>query len=301
MGDSYEDYLLSQVVTNEWEYHEICKWLPYKPETIDDIAKDMVANGYRHDRPVILYEGKILDGRHRYEAALKAHVDPIFVDLQGSRADAINYVTSENVNRRHLNNPEKEFFYVQRADALGVRKHGDRSKEISNDTSSAPTASGHADALGVSKPTIARWEKDRKEIVADPELSKLAATPEGFKKAKEVLKQRRKATKEEAARISKLKSLGESSEAEADNVKRKLDKLRDEGIDVDAVKSQGEKEKARDDYRKSRLPIEELAYKVAKYLIDTKDYRFVAALAIAAYPDEGELEHHYDTIVGKGN
>ena len=38
----------------------------------------MVRNGFRIDRKITTYEGKILDGRHRYEAALQANVDPIF-------------------------------------------------------------------------------------------------------------------------------------------------------------------------------------------------------------------------------
>ena len=68
-------------VKTDWQYHEICKWLPYKPETIDEIAQNMAAKGFRQDRPVVIFEGTILDGRHRYEAAIKANVDPIFVDL----------------------------------------------------------------------------------------------------------------------------------------------------------------------------------------------------------------------------
>ena len=102
----------------EWQYHEICLWLPHKPETVDDIANDIACNGFRLDRPIATYEGKILDGRHRYEAALKAGVDPVFVEFQGTKEEAISYVTSENVARRHLNSQEKMFFYVQRADAL---------------------------------------------------------------------------------------------------------------------------------------------------------------------------------------
>ena len=101
--DDYLDKLMGSV-DDRWSYHEICKWLPHKPDIIADIANDMRTNGYRHDRPIIVYEGSILDGRHRYEAALEAGVDPIFVEFHGTREEAINYVTSENVNRRMLSN-----------------------------------------------------------------------------------------------------------------------------------------------------------------------------------------------------
>ncbi len=185
----------------DWQYHEICLWLPHKPETVDDIANDIACNGFRLDRPIATYEGKILDGRHRYEAALKAGVDPIFVEFQGTKEEAISYVTSENVARRHLNSQEKEFFYVQRADALGVRtRGGDRQSEEAKsnvvNTTMVPSQGEHAESLGVHRDTVARWEKDRKEIMADPELSDKATTPEGYQEAKKVVKERRKKQKE---------------------------------------------------------------------------------------------------------
>jgi hypothetical protein len=302
--DEYFKELIEATSSSDWGYHEICKWLPYKPETIDDIANDMVANGYRQDRPIMLYEGSILDGRHRYEAALKSGAEPIFVEFQGSVVDAIAYVTSENVARRHLNSREKEFFYAQRADALGVRKREDNLKQNTSDPSndgSVPSASDHADSLGVAKPTVERWEKDRKEIKSDPVLSQKAKTPEGYQEAKKEVQKRRKATKEEANRIAKLKSLGERSAAESSNVNKKLDNYREQGIDVDEVESQGDADRAKDDYREQQRPLEEMADEIAKILIDNKDYKFVAILARAAYPKHGELEHAYNLITAEGN
>ena len=290
---------------DEWQYHEICLWLPHKPETVEDIANDMAANGFRLDRAIATYEGKILDGRHRYEAALQAGVDPIFAEFQGTKEEAIAYVTSENVARRHLNNKEKEFFYEKRADALGVRKREDslkqNSTDRSNDRSEAPTQVEHAEAMGVGEATIRRWERDRKEIKADPVLSQKATTPKGYQEAKKEVQKRRKATKEESERIAKLKSLGERSEAESSNVDRKLDRYRAEGIDVDAVESEGERDRAREEYREQQRPLEEMANEIAKILIDTKDYNFVASLARAAYPKSGELEHAYYIIKAEGN
>lgn len=286
----------------DWQYHEICLWLPHKPETVEDIANDILANGFRLDRAIATYEGKILDGRHRYEAALKAGVDPIFAEFQGTKEEAIAYVTSENVARRHLNNKEKEFFYVQMTDYMGVRKNGDRSKAPKNFGGSMPkSAREHADNIGVTSRTVENWEADRKEIKADPELAAKATTPQGYQEAKKEVQKRRKATKEEADKIAKLKSLGERSEAESSNVDRKLDKYREQGIDVDAVESEGERDRAREEYREQQRPLEEMANEIAKILIDTKDYNFVASLARAAYPKAGELEHAYNIIKAEGN
>ena len=285
----------------DWQYHEICLWLPHKPETVEDIANDMLANGFRLDRAIATYEGKILDGRHRYEAAIKAGVDPIFAEFQGTKEEAIAFVTSENVARRHLNNKEKEFFYVQLTDYLGVNPRGSNQHTKFFVSSEPKSAKEHADSIGVTSRTVQNWEDIRKEIKSDPELATKATTPQGYREAKKEVQKRRKATKEEAERIAKLKSLGERSEAESSNVNKKLDKYREQGVDVDAVESEGEKDRAREEYREQRRPLAEMADEIAKILIDTKDYSFVAILAQAAYPKQGDLEHAYNLITAEGN
>lgn len=305
MTNNYNDAeyynFLTRKQKSDWQYHEVCLWLPYKPETVEDIANDMLANGFRLDRAIATYEGKILDGRHRYEAALNAGVDPIFAEFQGTKEEAIAFVTSENVARRHLNNKEKEFFYVQLTDYLGVRKREDTLKQNSTDVTNvttAPSQENHADTLGVARETVNRWEKTRKEIKSDPELAAKATTPQGYQEAKKEVQKRRKATKEEADKIAKLKSLGESSEREADNVERKLAKFRADGVDVDAVESPKDKQRAQDEYWQRWGPRKAVAKKMAELLVDNKDYRFVAAVLSAAYPKEGELEHAYNIALG---
>ena len=100
----------------------------------------------------------------------------------------------KQVERSHWSNEAKEYYYAKRAAALGVRTKAEN-QHVSNDTSS-PSQGEHADALGVSRPTIARWEADRKEIMSDPELSAKATTPEGYKEAKKVVRDRRAEKKE---------------------------------------------------------------------------------------------------------
>ena len=96
----------------------------------------------------------------------------------------------KQVERGHQTPRAKEFFYAQRASSLGVRESGSHKRfeeGVSFDTAT-PSQEDHADALGVSRPTIARWEKDRKDIAEDPELSAKATTPEGYKEAKKVVR-----------------------------------------------------------------------------------------------------------------
>jgi hypothetical protein len=54
-----------------------------------------------------------------------------------------------------------------------------------------PSAKDHADTIGVTSRTVENWEKDRKEIKADPELAAKATTPEGYKEAKAEVRKRR--------------------------------------------------------------------------------------------------------------
>lgn len=183
----------------EWQYHELCLWSPFIQETVDNIAQGMEEDGFDEKETILIYEGKILDGRHRYLAAIKSGVDPIFEQFEGSREEAIKKVTNKQVSRGHWPNAAKEFFYAKRAEALGVRKREGSLKQNSTDTpngATVPSQEEHADALGVGHRTVSRWEKDRKEIMADPDLSEKATTPKGYQEAKKVVKDRRKKQKE---------------------------------------------------------------------------------------------------------
>ena len=178
----------------EWEYHEICLWSPFIEDTVNKVAKRMKLSGFDRNQSVVLYEGKILDGRHRYLAAVKAGIDPIFSEFQGTREEAIEYVTMKQVERGHWSNEAKEYYYAKRAAALGVRNREDSLKQNSTDTPNSvtvPSQEEHAKSLGVHLNTVNRWEKDRKEIMSDPELSAKATTPEGYKEAKKVVRDRR--------------------------------------------------------------------------------------------------------------
>ena len=72
--------------------------------------------------------------------------------FNGTRQEAIDFVTMSQVDRGHWNSQEKEYFYVKRAEALGVRKREDSLKQNTTDPSfegTVPSAKEHADALGV--------------------------------------------------------------------------------------------------------------------------------------------------------
>jgi hypothetical protein len=126
-----------------------------------------------------------------------AGINPTYTTFKGTEQEAWDYVSATNVDgTRHINNKEKEFFYVQRAEALGVQERGGergnqyQSGNVTNVTM-APSQEDHAESLGVSRMTVSRWEKDRTEIKSDPELAAKAVTPEGYQEAKAEVRKRR--------------------------------------------------------------------------------------------------------------
>jgi transcriptional regulator with XRE-family HTH domain len=172
-----------------------CASVTYGEKQVKALAKRMKEVGYDTDRPIVLWNGTILDGRHRYLASQEAEVEPNFIEFKGTEEEAWDYVIIHN--DVDGNRPiDREFFYVQRANALGVQSRGgDRQSEEAKTNRTnvpmVPTQEDHADALGVTDRTVRRWEADRNEIMADPELSEKATTPEGYKEAKKELKRRR--------------------------------------------------------------------------------------------------------------
>jgi ParB-like chromosome segregation protein Spo0J len=86
------------------DLHPYCELFPAMPA--DDLAKlaeDIRANGLRE--PVVTFEGKILDGRNRFNAATLAEVAVEFKDYRGK--DALAYVISRNLHRRHLTESQR--------------------------------------------------------------------------------------------------------------------------------------------------------------------------------------------------
>jgi len=65
---------------------------------LEELVTDIKKSGLLE--PIVLLEGKILDGRNRHRACIAAGVEPIFQDFTGG--DPAAYVISANIHRRHL-------------------------------------------------------------------------------------------------------------------------------------------------------------------------------------------------------
>jgi hypothetical protein len=69
-------------------------------EELAVLAEDIKKNGLLES--IVLYEGKILDGRNRQAACERVGATPKFVDANGYAPSPISYVLSKNLHRRHL-------------------------------------------------------------------------------------------------------------------------------------------------------------------------------------------------------
>src|SRR6266849_4609163 len=66
----------------------------------EGLSGDIARKGLLED--IIVYEGKILEGRERYVACERKQVPPRFREYAGECGSALEYVVSRNLHRRHL-------------------------------------------------------------------------------------------------------------------------------------------------------------------------------------------------------
>lgn len=86
------------------QYHPLAEVFPRMPDgDFKALVQSIGEFGLR--QKIVLYEGKILDGRHRYEACLAAGVKPQFEQYEGK--SPIGFVISANLNRRHLDTSQR--------------------------------------------------------------------------------------------------------------------------------------------------------------------------------------------------
>ena len=91
----------------------------------EELKRDIKINGLR--QPIVMHQGLILDGRHRFAACSDLDIEAAQEDFDGSDAAALSYVISTNLHRRHLNESQRamvaaELANLERGGAAGVTK-----------------------------------------------------------------------------------------------------------------------------------------------------------------------------------
>src|SRR5262249_35799110 len=91
-------------------FHPLADVFPLtEGEAFEQLVEDIRDHGLRE--PIVLFEGKILDGRNRYQACIEAGVaikTRAFDQAVEGSAEA--FVISTNVHRRHLTSKDKREF-----------------------------------------------------------------------------------------------------------------------------------------------------------------------------------------------
>jgi len=122
------------------EFHPIANIFPMmSDEELSELAESIESNGLRV--PILLHEGKILDGRNRYQACESSGVKPEYTEFEGD--DPLSHVLDLNLHRRHLTSGQKAIV-VAEAQTVGSGRFKNRNIAV------LPTQEGLAKALNVS-------------------------------------------------------------------------------------------------------------------------------------------------------
>jgi hypothetical protein len=198
------------------EPHPIANLFPLMTEPeLAALAEGILANKGLQV-PILLFEGKILDGRNRYIACTKAGVTPRTEVFNGSWTEAMRMVWSLNIRRRHLTStqigaieakayPERPEYRQAVEDAKAEAKErqrkggGDKKSTTAKGKKSVPqtsgepinphakeTASFRAKVSGTNRTSITDVEKVMQE--APEEVEELIAGTKTLPQVKKELK-----------------------------------------------------------------------------------------------------------------
>ena len=125
------------------QFHPFADIFPLlEGEAFAAFVENIKANGLLES--IVVFEGKILDGRNRYRACLEAGIEPDFVDYSGD--DPLSDVLSWNLHRRHLNESQRAWIAAKIANMpRGTNQHA----QIC-----APSQDDAAAMLNVSRRTV---------------------------------------------------------------------------------------------------------------------------------------------------
>jgi hypothetical protein len=163
------------------EFHPLANLFPLiEGEEFYKLVDDISKNGLR--QRIVLFEGKILDGRNRYLASREAgYTDPNLFQPGGSLVEEYNgdnplqYVVSLNLNRRHLTDQQRAAIAAELAN---VGHGGHRIKSPLGDL--LYTAVSQAEAaklMNVSKRSVERAVQRKRADLQAHEDAKSARKP----------------------------------------------------------------------------------------------------------------------------
>lgn len=135
-----------------YETHPAAEIFPMmSAEEFVGLVEDIREHGLRE--PVVLFEGKVLDGRNRVKACEEIGIEAKFTEWPNGE-DPYDYVISKNMHRRHLTEGQRGMIMAE----LPGLKLGDNQYTAEGGSQDPPSLSNEQAAAiaGVSAPTIKR-------------------------------------------------------------------------------------------------------------------------------------------------
>ncbi len=153
------------------DYHPFCLMLPRMNDAeFEDLKADIKVAKQRD--PILLFDGKILDGRHRYMALKELNVTPRFEEFEGTDSAALNHVVSKNLKRRHLTSSQRAAIAVEMTPVLEALR-GEAHERMVNPLENFPEEEKGTIAQKVAalNDTNEKYVRDAEKLkVDDPEL-----------------------------------------------------------------------------------------------------------------------------------
>jgi len=153
------------------EFHEYANFFPVMTDAeYSGLLQNIRDNGLLE--PIVIYNGKILDGRNRYRACIELGIELRF-EYCDEIIDPLQYVLSKNLHRRHLNESQRAMIAAR----LETTKQGRQGKDANLHVISRPEA---AKMLNVSSRNVATAKQVLEiappEVIAEIEAGKLAVS-----------------------------------------------------------------------------------------------------------------------------
>lgn len=143
------------------QIHEAAYLFPEMQEAeFDELKQDISRNGQQ--MPILLYEGKVVDGRHRLRACAELGIVPRFEKMLAANDAEVNQaVVSINLHRRHLTESQRALVAARLTNStVGTNQH----------TAGAVSQKRVAEELGISVDSVLRGKtvlkKGAPELVA---------------------------------------------------------------------------------------------------------------------------------------
>jgi len=245
----------------ELEGHRLANYFPaIEGQEFDDLVESIKKNGQLN--PIILFEGKILDGKNRFRACQKLGVEPITQEYSGN--DPLDFVIAENINRRHMSKDQLAIL------ALKMLPEFEKQVKERKSTKAKVNAKNQA-------------RKENGDFIADSELrEKTRKTPRDYSTdAREQAGKQFGISGQHVQKAKRIKQAVDDGELEKDTIeniatgKKKLSEVDKELHDKRFVKDAKEKEAANNKKLPNQYP-----KIVSDYLHDAKLFKGALTIAI---------------------